>query len=219
MTATCHTMRVGLPFVLVLGVCAAAAGEEFQDYLQPLEGSAQAIPMVAVAGGKLAMSTYLPTELSARKDFGGTVKVSPFWIGKYELRRGEYWAWTDDRIGGDNRERANRAKEYRVEFSSFADGWNEREFRSDDHPAVGMNHWAAKRYCHWLSMATGRFYRLPTEAEWEFACRGGNEDSPYPWGDDFSQIDEHAVRFGGERFDVYLSKVGTKRPNGYGCTT
>ena len=50
-------------------------------------------------------------------------------------------------------------------------------------PVVGVSWHGAASYCEWLSRATGRRYRLPSEAEWEHAARGDTERSLYPWGD------------------------------------
>lgn len=63
-------------------------------------------------------------------------------------------------------------------------GWNDPEFDDPEQPAVGVNWFDAVAYCEWLSTSTGPAYRLPTEAEWEKACRGGLADAEYAWGND-----------------------------------
>lgn len=57
-------------------------------------------------------------------------------------------------------------------------------FNDPQHPVTGVSWFEAVRYCEWLSSQTGRPYRLPTEAEWERAIRGGLEQKQFPWGDD-----------------------------------
>src|ERR1700722_6769097 len=57
-------------------------------------------------------------------------------------------------------------------------------FNHPRQPVTGVSWHEAIRYCEWLSSQTGRRYRLPTEAEWELAARGGLEQKPFPWGDD-----------------------------------
>ena len=52
------------------------------------------------------------------------------------------------------------------------------------HPVTLVTHADAAAYCRWLSSRLGRLVRLPTEAEWERAARGGREGARYPWGDD-----------------------------------
>ena len=61
--------------------------------------------------------------------------------------------------------------------------WNDPNFSDARQPVVGVSWLEAARYCEWLSEQTGEKYRLPTEAEWERAARGGAEGTTYPWGD------------------------------------
>jgi sulfatase modifying factor 1 len=62
--------------------------------------------------------------------------------------------------------------------------WNDPKFNDPNQPVVAVSWFEAVGYCDWLSGATGRHFRLPTEAEWECAARGGAESRLYPWGDD-----------------------------------
>ena len=56
-------------------------------------------------------------------------------------------------------------------------------FNHPEQPVVAVSWFEAVKYCEWLSHDSGRSYRLPTEAEWERAARGGVENQLYPWGD------------------------------------
>lgn len=62
--------------------------------------------------------------------------------------------------------------------------WDDPDFNHPDQPVVGVSWIEAVKYCDWLSALTGRRYRLPSEAEWEWAACGGQEGSLYPWGDE-----------------------------------
>ncbi|MGZ5467501.1 MAG: formylglycine-generating enzyme family protein [Thermoanaerobaculia bacterium] len=79
-------------------------------------------------------------------------------------------------------------------------------------PVVAVSWIDAVRYCEWLSGLTGRGCRLPTEAEWEYAARGGADGRRYPWGDDAPQ----SRRDYGRRWRRGPERVGTSEPNAFG---
>ncbi len=102
-----------------------------------------------------------------------------------------------------------------AEWSSYLDAtghpppacWSDPNFNDPQQPVVAVSWFDAVDYCGWLTATTGRRFRLPTEAEWECAARGGVEGARYPWGDEPPPDDGRWVN-GPER-------VGRGEPNGY----
>lgn len=89
------------------------------------------------------------------------------------------------------------------------------------YPVVYITYSDALAYCKWLSDMTKQVYRLPSEAEWEYAARGGTKDQPYPWGKEIqvtqaNYAPDDSRKAYGEPILDYLKPVGSYEPNGFG---
>jgi formylglycine-generating enzyme len=90
--------------------------------------------------------------------------------------------------------------------------WADANFSQPQHPVVAVSWFQAIQYCEWLASQTGRPYRLPTEAEWERAARGGLEQKQFSWGDDPPQtLPDYATRW-----QTGPEPVARYTPNGFG---
>ena len=87
-------------------------------------------------------------------------------------------------------------------------------FSHPEQPVAGVSWHEASDYCKWLSTETGRHYRLPTEAEWERAARGGIEQKRFPWGDEAPEfLPDYA-----NRWQTGPERVGHYIPNRFGLS-
>jgi sulfatase modifying factor 1 len=137
--------------------------------------------MIAIPGGIFNMGSP-ETEPLRKPDEGPLrkVTVSKFWIAKTEVTWDEYLAFFRA-TGSQGRTEGQIVSKKKVDAISGATppwGAPDQSWGKGSRPAITMSWYAANVYCQWLSKVTGKRYRLPTEAEWEYACRGGTE-TPY----------------------------------------
>jgi formylglycine-generating enzyme required for sulfatase activity len=191
-----------------------------KDYAAEVPQTGAAYHMVALEGGEFLMGS--PPDEPGRQENEGpqcTVVVAPFWIGKYEVTWDEYEPFM---ITSVDRYKNGARKDYDPERHTMVDAvtaptapYTEMSFGMGQYgfPAISMTQHAANKYCQWLSAQTGRFYRLPTEAEWEYACRAGS-NAAYSFGDDPAELDKYAWYVANS--DNKYQKIGTKLANPWG---
>jgi formylglycine-generating enzyme required for sulfatase activity len=155
--------------------------DKFESFTEKIPGTNVSFEMVALPGGTYNMGS--PESEQLRKPDEGPlrkVSVSKFWIAKTEVTWDEYLAFFRA-TGSQGRTEGQVIVKKNVDAISGATppwGAPDQGWGKGSRPAITMSWHAASVYCQWLSKVTGKKYRLPTEAEWEYACRGGTE-TPY----------------------------------------
>ncbi len=198
-------------FLMTLPLLAQNAPEK-QTVVIP--GSKVSFQMACLPGGTFSMGSP-STEVGRDEDEGQHgVTLDSFWIGVHELTFDalflfQFRAFDSDTSLVDPSFRADAVSRPSPPYYDFTYGRG----KAGGFPAATMTQQAALRYCQWLSDKTGDFYRLPTEAEWEYACRAGTS-TVYSWGNDPKLADEYAWFY--ENSAGSYQKVGTKKPNPWG---
>lgn len=190
-----------------------------KPYTEVISGTSVTFDMVPILGGKYMMgSSASDPQAKSDEQPAHEVEIEPFWMGKYEVRWDEYELWAAS--VEVERRKANNLKPTPQDLLADAvtrptAPYTDMTFGmgKEGYPAICMTQLAAKTYCKWLSAKTGKYYRLPTEAEWEYACRAGTKTA-YSFGDDVKKLGDFAWYF--DNSDDKYHKVGEKKPNPWG---
>jgi len=142
---------------------ASAIIEDFKDFTETIPESDVAFDMVAVNGGDTSVGA---------SDKKVEVRLSPFFIGRIEVSWDEYVLFLRET------ESEGRTEQSLDGISGATPPWGnpDQGWGMGQRPAITMTHHAATVYCRWLSVRTGKNYRLPTEAEWAFAAQLAYKD-------------------------------------------
>lgn len=192
----------------ITGSVYAQTSEPFEAYEQKIQGTDVTIKMVPVQGGEFMLGS--PAGEKGRKADEGPqkkVKVDPFWMGAYEVTFDQYDLYADK--DKDQTPLPDGMTRPSPPYIDLTLGMG----KSGGYPANSMSQYGALMYCKWLYAKTGVFYRLPTEAEWEYACRAGSKTA-YPFGNDAAQLKDYA--WTAENSDAVYHKVGELKPNAWG---
>lgn len=193
----------------------AADVSGFSAYTETIPGTGVSFDMKPVPGGQFTIGS--PSKEPGRSPNEGpvkTIEVSSFFMAEVEVTWDMYMSFLGETASEGRTDAGSYAQHGRryddidaisgptPPWGSPDQGWG-----WGNRPAITMTYYAAETFCEWLSLKTGKHYRLPTEAEWEYAARG-NTNTPY-------FFDGDPKKFTRERFLNRLFGVDTTTINTY----
>ena len=174
--------------------------------------------MVFIPGGTFSMGS----PKSEQGHFGDEgpqhqVEIAPFWMGKFEITWDLYELFVAREIDSKRPQQVEGEEVY-IDVDAVTGAtqpYTEMSFGMgvEGYPAICMTQLAAAKFCDWRSAMSGNFYRVPTEAVWEYACRAGTKTA-YSFGDDPADLDIYAWHEGNSGGAYH--QVGQKKPNPWG---
>jgi formylglycine-generating enzyme required for sulfatase activity len=197
-------------FCLYANLCAQSDTTHFKKYEQEILGTGISFCMMPIKGGAFVMGSNADDK-NAKADEKPAKKiiVSDFWIGANEVTYDEYDAFFKDEVYSRNQPEPDAITRPSPPYIDLTLGMG----KEGGFPANSMSQYGALMYCSWLYDKTGVFYRLPTEAEWEYACRAGTP-TKYFFGNDTTGLSNYAW-YESNSGDKY-HKTGMKKSNPWG---
>ncbi len=185
-----------------------------QKEVVTIPGTQQLFPMVLLPGGSFEMGSPEGQAGRGANEGQHAVLLDSFWIGAHEVTFDEFFhfqfiGFDSDSATSTEGFKADAVARPSPPYYDFTYGRG----KAGGFPATTMTQQSALRYCRWLSDKTGHFYRLPTEAEWEYACKAGTSTA-YSWGDDPALAKDYAWFY--DNSSGSYQPVGTKKPNPWG---
>lgn len=173
-------------------VCA----QDVKTYQQEIAGSPVSFKMIAIPGGKFRIGGVEKDEVPQKE-----IELSPFWMSEHEVTFAEWDLYFKDNSLPQSKtiDGVTRATPQYIDLT-----WGMG--RAADQPTNSMSHAAAIMYCKWLYSKTGFFFRLPTEVEWEYACKAGSNTAP----------NLNDVAWSKENSGGKFHPVKEKKPNAWG---
>ena len=210
-----RTTSILLALMVAIG---SAYAQKESNYTQDLPGVDISLDMIAIPSGTFHMGSK-EGEPGRNSDEGPVreIKVEGFWMSKFEITWELYNLFIERAI--DDLQNETKGNEVQLDTDAVSGATTPYVDmslgmgRQADFPAVNITQRAASTFCEWLSSITGHYYRLPTEAEWEYAARAGNKQSYY-FGDDPSNLKEHG--WFKDNSEGTYHPVGIKKPNPWG---
>jgi formylglycine-generating enzyme required for sulfatase activity len=227
--AALPSARADAPAAAAAPAAKAPAVGDMKPFVEKVTGTDLQFDLVPIPAGTFKLGSP-ESEKKRGADEGPQVEVAvePFYMGKYEVTWDLYNEFmnTYGKLGSAKTlkvppvEKIADAVSYPTPIYEVDAGPKIQRMggRQGNYPAVIMSDFAARQYCKWLSAKTGRFYRLPTEAEWEYAARGGT-NTAYFFGDDPKQLDGYAWYTDNSELkdkEAGYHEVGQKKPNPFG---